>query len=147
MSAKEYLKDLKRLDTMINQKIKELDDLKALREGVGGLDYSKDRVQTSMSGDAAFVKPTLRIIELEREIAKEVNEFANKKHAMINQIHSLSNSKHIEILYKRYIEFKSFEIIAVEMKYNYDYVRALHSTALKKFIKICKVLTKSHKIS
>ena len=71
MSAKEYLKDLKRLDTMINQKIKELDDLKALREGVGGLDYSKDRVQTSMLGDASFVNSTLRIIELEREIAED----------------------------------------------------------------------------
>lgn len=133
MSAKEYLKDLKRLDTMINQKIKELDDLKALREGVGGLDYSKDRVQTSMSGDAAFVKPTLRIIELEQEINNEIDKFVDKKHTIINQIHTLNDSKHIEILHKRYVEFKSFELIAVEMSYAYDYVRRLHGIALQNF--------------
>ena len=133
MSAKEYLKDLKRLDTMINQKIKELDDLKALREGVGGLDYSKDRVQTSMLGDASFVNSTLRIIELEQEINNEIDKFVDKKHTIINQIHTLNDSKHIEILHKRYVEFKSFELIAVEMSYAYDYVRRLHGIALQNF--------------
>ena len=133
MTAKEYLKDLKRLDTMINQKIKELDDLKAVREGVRGLDYSKDRVQTSMLRDASFVNSTLLIIELEQEINKEIDKFVDKKHTIINQIHTLNDSKHIEILYKRYVEFKSFELIAVEMSYAYDYVRRLHGIALQNF--------------
>ena len=50
MRAKEYLQQLRRLDTVIDQKIKELDDLKVKSTCIGGFDYSKERVQTSPSG-------------------------------------------------------------------------------------------------
>ena len=60
MKAKEYLQQLQRLDTVINQKIKELDDLRLKSQSAGSIDYSKERVQTSPSGDAPFVKLTLK---------------------------------------------------------------------------------------
>ena len=41
MRAKEYLQQLRRLDTVIDQKIKELDDLKVKSTCIGGFDYSK----------------------------------------------------------------------------------------------------------
>ena len=119
MKAKEYLQQLQRLDTMINQKIKELGDLRLMSQSVGGIDYSKERVQSSPSGDAPFVKPVLRMIELEHEI--------------INQIQALQNPKHIDILYKHYVEFKRLEIVAVEMNFTYQYIVELHGTALKEF--------------
>ena len=61
------------------------------------------------------------------------DKFVDKKHTIINQIHTLNDSKHIEILHKRYVEFKSFELIAVEMSYTYQYIRELHGNALRKF--------------
>lgn len=57
MKAKEYLQQLQRLDTVINQKIKEVQDLRVQMQSGGGIDYSKERVQSSPSGDAPFVKP------------------------------------------------------------------------------------------
>ena len=50
MKAKKYLQQLQRLDTMINQKIKELGDLRLMSQSVGGIDYSKECVQSSPSG-------------------------------------------------------------------------------------------------
>ena len=75
MKAKEYLQQLQRLDTVINQKIKEVDDLRLKSRSVGSIDYSKERVQTSPSGDAPFVKLIGRIIDLEEEINAEIAEY------------------------------------------------------------------------
>lgn len=133
MKAKEYLQQLQRLDTMINQKIKELGDLRLMLQSVGGIDYSKERVQSSPSGDAPFVKPVLRMIELEQEINTEIDRFVDEKHEIINQIQALQNPKHIDILYKHYVEFKRLEIVAVEMNFTYQYIVELHGTALKEF--------------
>ena len=133
MKAKEYLQQLQRLDTMINQKIKELGDLRLMSQSVGGIDYSKERVQSSPSRDAPFVKPVLRMIELEQEINAEIDHFVDEKHEIINQIQALQNPKHIDILYKHYVEFKRLEIVAVEMNFTYQYIVELHGTALKEF--------------
>lgn len=133
MKAKEYLQQLQRLDTVINQKIEELGDLRLKSQSTGSIDYSKERVQTSPSGDAPFVKLIGRIIELEEEINAEIDRFVDEKHRIINEIQGLKDANHISLLYKRYVEFKKFEIIAVEMNYTYRYVLNMHGYALKDF--------------
>lgn len=133
MKAKEYLQQLQRLDTVINQKIKEVHDLRLQAQSGGGLDYSKERVQSSSSGDAPFVKPICRIIDLEAEINAEIDRFVDEKHKIINQIQGLKNSDYIALLFKRYVEFKKFEVISVEMNFTYQYVIEMHGYALKEF--------------
>jgi len=133
MRAKEYLQQLQRLDTVINQKIEELDELRAMSLSTGCIDYSKERVQTSLSLDAPFVRTIHRIIDLEEEINAEINKFIGKKHLIINQIQSLQNADYISLLYKRYVEYKRFEQIAVEMNFTYQYVRELHGRSLREF--------------
>lgn len=133
MKAKEYLRHLQRLDTMINQKIKELNDLRMISQSTGGMDYSKERVQSIPTGDAPFVQSVLRIAELEKEINAEIDRFVDEKHTIIKQIQALQNPRYIDILYKRYIEYKSLEQICVEMKFSYDHIRHLHGDALKEF--------------
>lgn len=133
MKAKEYLQQLQQLDTVINQKIKEVQDLRLKSQSIGGIDYSKDRVQTSPSGDAPFVKLIGRIIDLEAEINAEIDAFVDEKHKIINQIQGLKNADYISLLYKRYVEYKKFETIAVEMNFTYQYVLNMHGYALKEF--------------
>lgn len=133
MKAKEYLQQLKRLDELINQKIKEVTELRERATSVSGIDYSKDKVQTSPSGDAPFVKLIGKIADLEAEINAEIDSFVNEKHKIINQIQSLKNADYISLLFKRYVEFKKFEIIAIEMNFTYQYVLELHGCALREF--------------
>lgn len=133
MKAKEYLQQLQRLDTVINQKIKELGDLRLKSKSTGAIDYSKERVQTSPSGDAPFVKLIGRIVDLEEEINAEIDRYVDEKHKIINQIQGLKNSDYISLLFKRYVEFKKFETIAVEMNFTYQYVLNMHGYALKEF--------------
>lgn len=133
MKAKDYLKRLKRLDTIINQKIQELSALRLTAGSPAGIDYSKERVQTSPSGDTPFVKPICRIIDLESEINAEIDRYVDDKHTIINQIQALKNSDYIALLFKRYVEFKKFEVISVEMSFTYQYVIEMHGYALKEF--------------
>ena len=133
MRAKEYLQQLRRLDTVIDQKIKELDDLKVKSTCIGGFDYSKERVQTSPSGDAPYVRTVSRMIDLNEEINRDIDDFVDRKHKIINEIQSLENTKHIQILFKKYVEYKTFEQISVEMNYTYQYIDLLHGYALKEF--------------
>ena len=133
MTAKEYLKKIRLLDIKINQKVKELDELRTMSQAVRGIDYSKECVQTSLSSGANFEKSVIRISELERLLDREIDYFVDLKHKIINQIQSLDNRNYAEILYKRYIEFKKLELIAVEMGYSYNRIKHLHGYALKEF--------------
>lgn len=135
MKAKEYLQQLKKLDIMINQKTKELEELRIKARSINSVDYSKERVQSSPSTDAPFVKNIEKITDLENEINCEIDNFVDKKHEIIQQIQGLKNSKYIEVLYKRYVEYKRFEVIAKEMYYSCDYIKHLHGYALSEFEK------------
>lgn len=133
MKAKEYLQQLKRLDILIKQKNKEVDNLRLKSKSTSSIDYSKEKVQTSPSGEASFVKLIGRIVDLEAEISQEINIFVEEKHKIINQIQKLNNADYIRLLYKRYVEYKSLERICVEMDFSYDYIKHLHGCDLKDF--------------
>lgn len=140
MKAKEYLQRLQRLDTVISQKMREVEDLREKCISTKSIDYSKDRVQTSPSKDAPFVKMIGQIVDLEEEINSEINSFVQQKHKIINQIQGLKNNKYIEVLYKHYVEFKRLEVVSVEMNFTYQYTRELHGYALQDFERTYKNL-------
>lgn len=144
MTAKEYLLQLQRLNTMIDQKIKELVDLRSVSMGIGCVDYSKNKTKTVPSGEAPFVKIIDKMVDLDEEIGNEIDAFVDKKHDIINQIQGLRKHKHIEILYKHYVEYKRLEVIAVEMNFTYQYIVELHGHALKDFQKTYENLLKTY---
>ncbi len=133
MKAKEYLQQLRRMDTAINQKLREQQDLRALAAHVPAVGYAGDRVQGGRSGGAPYVDAVHRLLDLEAEINREIDTYADRKHEIIGQIQALGPPQYAEILYKRYVEFKSLEEIAGEMHYAYGYVRSLHGRALQEF--------------
>lgn len=130
--AKEYLKQLKVLNVKIINKQKELSEMRQLSRSIGSFKYDTEKVQTSPGKDM-LEKKAVQCVYLEREIDREIGKFVDLKHKIINEIHALNNSSYIEVLFKRYVEFKRFEEIAVETNYSYQYVRELHGAALKEF--------------
>ena len=133
MTAKEYLSQLRRLNVVINNKIKELDELRSVSGCVSGIDYSADKVQVSPKAGGSFEEVIEKIIELEEEINTEIDGYVHTKHKVINQINSLCDYRYAELLYKRYVEFKRLDEVAVEMNYTYQYIVLLHGYALKEF--------------
>ena len=130
-NPKEYLRQLRRLEICIEQRQEELN---RLRELIGSLSVNYDeRVQHS-SADG-IPNEVARRIELEDDISRKIEQFLQLKHKIINEIQSLNDYTYSSILYKRYVEYKSLEEIAVEMNYSYNWARHLHGFALEEFRK------------
>ena len=137
MTAKDYLRQLKALDVKINQKIREVDDLKLLTGG-RGIAYDRDHVRTTPENRQEEL--IIKWLDMEREIDRMIGDYIAQKDKIINQIHMLSDSRYIKILYDHYVpdargQVKTLEKIAVEMPSNYTYVCELHGRALQEFEK------------
>lgn len=119
--------------------MKQADDLRQMAQATGALDYSRDRVQTSVSGDP-ISNTVIRYLSLEEEIDRQINQFVDLKNQIINQIQELKDINYVQVLFKRYVEYKGLEVIAIEMGYTYPYVRALHGHALQEFERTYTIL-------
>ena len=78
MTAKEYLQQLHKLDIIIQQKLQERSDLQKMSVSIGSFDYTRERVQTSPSNDATFVKTVDKIVAIETEIDNMINHFVDQ---------------------------------------------------------------------
>lgn len=141
MTAKKYLTQLMKLDEQIKQKQSQVEELKEMMGNIGSFDYSEERVQSSGSCKSQVEESTVRLLELENEVKEDIIRFALMKDKMIKEIHQLAEPNYIKLLFKRYVEFKRLEEIAVEMKYTYEYTRKLHGDALQNFQNIIHNLT------
>lgn len=127
---KEYLRQLRVFSIKIQQKKDELEGLKAAAENVSA-SIDSERVQTSPKD--RMPDNVSRIVDLESEIHKDIQELLILKNKIINELQGLSNPVYIEILYKRYVEYKQFEEIAIEINYSYRQVLRIHGFALQEF--------------
>lgn len=132
MTVQEYLQQIKVLDTKIQQKQEQYRRLVEQASGSGGISYDKDVVQTSKTGDR-LERLIIQYVDLEKVIQEEQLHFEMMKHTIINQVQSLNEDRYMNVLFKRYVEYKSYELIAVEMSYSFDYVKELHRDALNFF--------------
>lgn len=133
MTTKEYLGQISRLNRMINNKLTEIAQLKDMVASISA-PQSGERVQTTPNFDKIGTKYA-KIDEMERKIDGMVDELVDKKEKIIQQIDSMEDENAYNILFARYIEKKTFEVIATEMKYSWRQVVRLHGTALKQFEK------------
>ncbi len=133
MTTKEYLGQISRLNRMINNKLTEIAQLKDMVESISA-PQSGERVQTTPNFDKIGTRYA-KIDEMERKIDGMVDELVDKKEKIIQQIDSMEDENTYNILFARYIEKKTFEVIATEMKYSWRQVVRLHGTALKQFEK------------
>lgn len=131
MTAKDYLSKISRLDRMINNKLSEISQLRELACSLQGV-QNNERVQSTPNMDkigTAYAK----IDEMERNLDKLIDEYSDERNKIIGMIDGMENETYYEILFARYIEKKTFEVIATEMHYSFRNVTRLHGKALKAF--------------
>lgn len=132
VNTQRYLCQIKILDTKIKQKQEQYTQLYESAHSVGAVRYDREPVQTSRTNDA-IERSIIRYLELEEEIKNETINFQEIKQKIINEIHELDDYRFINLLYKKYIQFKDYDVIADEMNYSYDYVKELHRNSIKAF--------------
>ena len=134
MTAKKYLQQIKRCDTKIDSGVEELTRLKALATRVtaalSGEVVSRTRQNDTMADAVA------RIIKLQQEIDKEVDRYIELKREVAERLSRLENPVYYQVLHSRYILYKTWEQIACDMDYSYQWVCELHGRALQEFGKL-----------
>lgn len=101
----------------------------------GGIDYSKVRVQTSLTG-GKMENDVVRYVSFDEHINREIDQFADAKEKIIRQIRGLHNKDYVRVLYKVYVQYKSLKVAAAEMKRSYNYTIEVHRKALEAFEKV-----------
>lgn len=138
MTAKEYLMQIKRMDIHIGQRITQLNQMREGMALIAGIDYSKDRIQTSPTSGNGRIEA---IIDLESKIMHMVEDELRLKNKIIGEIQTLENPLYVDILFRRYVDCLSFERIACDMGYAYNYICNAHGKALaafeKKYVNLC----------
>lgn len=132
MRAKEYLQQIQMLDLKIAHKIQQKEDLLSRLSSVSVGLGTPDKVQTGRNLDP-LGNDMAHYLDMEQEIDALVNQFIILKDKIINQIHQLPDANHVDLLHKRYVEYKTWEQIAVEMNYTIRWVYCLHGQALQEF--------------
>lgn len=133
MKHKDCLRRIRRLDIHIDQKIKELESLRAAATRISGANYARDPVSGGRKQEARYTGIVERMVDLEREIEAEIDRFADERHETINRIQSIENPLYSDILFRRYVEYKPLYQIAKEMRYSYSRMRHIFGEALRAF--------------
>ena len=132
MIAKEYLQEIHTLDVKFQQKKYEYMNLREFNTGVRAVDYSKVRTKNTEQS-AGFTKHSDKVLDMFYELQEECTQFNQMRHERIHQIQMMKKVEHMDILIKRFVEYKSVECIAKEMNYTYKYASKLLNLALKAF--------------
>lgn len=134
MNAKQYLRQIRRLDNIINAKLEQVEMLRAMTTRMT-TKLSSDKVQESNIPDKM---PTLicKIVDLEKEITNDIDKLIDLKTEVMRKIDSIQNDDYRLLLTLRYLNFKTWEQIAVEMGFTFQWVHELHKRALIEFEKV-----------
>ncbi len=131
MTTKDYLNQISRINRMINNKLVELSQLKELACSISAI-TNEERVMATPNFDKIGTKQA-KIDEMERNIDALVDEYIIKRDKIISQIDSMEDENVYNVLFSKYIEKKTFEVIATEMNYSWRQTIRLHGIALKRF--------------
>lgn len=129
MTAKEYLGQAYRLDQRINSKLEQVASLNALAmkctSTLTGMPRNPNRGTSTMADAVA------KIVDLQAEINRDIDRLVDLKREMVRLIKAVDNTEYQTLLELRYLCFKTWEQIAVDMGYNVRHVYRLHDEAVE----------------
>ena len=126
MTAKEYLGQAYRIDQRINSKLDQVLSLRSLVTKATST-LCHDKIKSS----AQSMEDTIaKIIDLQEEINSDIDQLVDTKREIVSVIKRIQNPEHQTLLELRYLCFKSWEQIAVDMHYCIQNVYKLHDRAL-----------------
>jgi hypothetical protein len=128
MTAKEYLSQAYRLDQRINSKLEQVASLNELAtkctHTITGMPRNPGH------GTSTTAEVVTKIVDLQADINRDIDCLVDLKREIVGVIKAVDNTECQTLLELRYLCFKSWEQIAVDMGYNVRHVYRLHDVAV-----------------
>lgn len=134
MDTKTYLNQISRLNAVIRNRTEELKQLRDMAMSVS-VAQKEINVQVSTEKDKLGASVS-EIVDLESEINQIIKELISMRKVISNEISSLPVKNQYDVLYKRYVLGKDWNLICVEMGYSFRNVMSIHGKALRTFEKM-----------
>ena len=129
MNAKEYLSQAYRIDQRINSKLEQVRSLNEL--ATKATNTISDMPGSATRNVHQIEDVVVKIVDLQNEINADIDTLVNLKRTFVAVIKAVENPEQQTLLELRYLCFKTWEEIAVEMGYSSRGIFSLHSAALK----------------
>lgn len=123
MTAEQYLRQIRKMDAMISNKMRDHKKWVEVAEGLGGFNVS-DKVQTSRNLHQ-IPNAIGNYIDLEREIV----ELRQQREAIIHTIEQLPPIEY-DLIYKIFVQDQSMKEVAYHYGKSYEWVKRRKRTAL-----------------
>lgn len=128
MNAKDFLRQIKKFDRLIENKLIEIQRLKDIANNTTAT-LSGERVQSS--GNPQKISDAIcRYIDLEREINQDIDRLVEAKKDVIGVIEQL-NATEYDIIHKIYVQYLTLEDVADAYDRTYSWATTIHGRALK----------------
>ena len=134
MGIKEELKDLRVVSKIIDSKERQLSQLKRYCTTIKSFDYSKEKINGGKKQD--FSDTVDKIIDLENEINKDIDDLIDKKTKMNEFIKSVLSGNEYAVIQMRYFEELNWLEIAIKLNYTEINIYKIHGKALFKLNKV-----------
>ena len=134
MGIKEELKDLRVVSKIIDSKERQLSQLKRYCTTIKSFDYSKEKIKGGQKQD--FSDTVDKIIDLENEINRDIDELTDKKNKMNDFIKSVLSGNEYAVIQMRYFEELNWLEIAIKLNYTEINIYKIHGKALYKLNKV-----------
>lgn len=135
VETKKYLQQPGILNKEINVKLQRLYELKQQRLCVPATDYSKDKVQSSLTGDS-LEKLISKIVDLDRELDTLIDSYVSLKWEIIKKLEKMDNPKQREVLLLKYVEEKSISEMAFELNLVSSRIKQIINDGILNFSKM-----------
>jgi DNA-directed RNA polymerase specialized sigma subunit len=129
MTVQEYLSQAYRIDKRINAKLEQICSLRELATKATAT-LSDDRVQSS-SNPHKMSDIIDKMVDLENEINKDIDHLVSLKGEIMTLIKGVSDTGCQTLLELRYLCYKKWEQVAVELGYSIQHTHRIHDKALK----------------
>ena len=133
MTPKEHLSRVKRTYDLIQDIESEIRMLNVTRDGLTGMSFDKELVQTSLT-DTGLENQIILIEQKEDRLKELRKEYKLIRADAEQRIDKLKLEGERKVLKLRYLEFKEWSDICEEMQKTQDAVYSLHKRALNHYI-------------
>lgn len=132
MTTKEYLAQAYRIDQRINSKLEQIVSLRELATKATSTlsDTPPSGTRNVHSMEGIIVK----MMELENEINSDIDLLIDLKKEIMSIIKSINNPEQQTLLELRYLCFKTWEQIAVDMRYSIQNAYKVHDRAVANIV-------------
>ena len=130
MQAKQYLKQVYRCNELLKNGFNEIENLRAMSTSIASPDLTKEKVSATPSYEAPFANAINKLVDLEKQMDEEMVQYFNLKADIRDTIYRVEDVKRVLVLRYRYIEFMTWDSIAVRMDYSIKQLHRIHNAAL-----------------